>query len=608
MCFYYGIIQHHREEDNTHFILFNDGRSGWLPLARMQDHLVDWTQAASCDNDNNNNGSNDGGGGENVVDGKTTAGGGGGGSVINKNTKTKLPKTVPVYCNDLRGTFHLDKCLVELNNNNKRNGSNSGRAFISPGVFERMARRGNAKRWKQTLRIDHGEGGGPGETVEEWLGKRGVETAIMGRSGVGVGGRGVKSIRRTNSLSPTGGRKRDAGRRLFTSITSNSTRPSYTIPLLPTTTNGTVIDTTGSDDGETGEGALPGHQPTCTCAICFRSRKNTVTANRRKRASHGQQGAAHFNRSRWGKRAFISASPALVTCGPQPTNTLDSLPLSRCWTPEDWAAYRLERMKEIVAQQRGGGGRGGKTTSTSTNAAAPSSLFDSDRAGILALLRRPLFTASQPNLPCVCEDNGDDNNDGVGGDISNNVNTAAVAMKAVGPVISVGYQTRQASRAPPISLRQKLELANMTERHILTFGKSGIHGWGLFAKTPIPQDTLVAEYRGTLLRKSVADKREARYRAEGKDCYLFDIDGEVVLDSTQSGTISRFTNHSCSPSLYARLLEVGDGGGEARLAFFARYDLAAGQELTYNYRFEVVEGEESMVCTCGAPNCKGYLS
>lgn len=149
--------------------------------------------------------------------------------------------------------------------------------------------------------------------------------------------------------------------------------------------------------------------------------------------------------------------------------------------------------------------------------------------------------------------------------------------------------------------------------------------------------------RGVLVRASVAGPREARYRAAGRDCYLFNLDDLHVLDATEAGAISRFTvraagwgarckrraalgggpgvarqaavcaspfqawsaqpstrvpppprcsppcppgaappqNHSCSPSLYTKILSVD---GRQRLVFFARRDIGAGQELTYNYR------------------------
>ena len=43
------------------------------------------------------------------------------------------------------------------------------------------------------------------------------------------------------------------------------------------------------------------------------------------------------------------------------------------------------------------------------------------------------------------------------------------------------------------------------------------------------------------MRASVAEARERRYRAQGRDCYLFNLDDAHVLDATQAGAISRFT-------------------------------------------------------------------
>ena len=92
-----------------------------------------------------------------------------------------------------------------------------------------------------------------------------------------------------------------------------------------------------------------------------------------------------------------------------------------------------------------------------------------------------------------------------------------------------------------MTLKEKLDLCNATEHERLSFGKSGIHGWGLFAKVPIRQDMMVVEFRGELLRRSAADTREAQYLAEGRDCYIFNLDDDVVLDATRAGTIARFT-------------------------------------------------------------------
>ena len=47
---------------------------------------------------------------------------------------------------------------------------------------------------------------------------------------------------------------------------------------------------------------------------------------------------------------------------------------------------------------------------------------------------------------------------------------------------------------------------------------------------------------------------------------------------------------------------------QVRLAFIARTDIKAGQELTFDYRFKVEEGVEKVPCRCGAPNCRGSLN
>ncbi len=75
----------------------------------------------------------------------------------------------------------------------------------------------------------------------------------------------------------------------------------------------------------------------------------------------------------------------------------------------------------------------------------------------------------------------------------------------------------------------------------LRSAQSGIHGWGLFARVGMPQDSMVIEFRGEAVRQAVADAREAHYRAAGKDCYLFALAQDLVVDSTMHGSIARFT-------------------------------------------------------------------
>ena len=86
----------------------------------------------------------------------------------------------------------------------------------------------------------------------------------------------------------------------------------------------------------------------------------------------------------------------------------------------------------------------------------------------------------------------------------------------------------------------------------MTFGKSAIHDWGLFAKEYIGADEMVIEYVGQVVRPVLSDVREMRYEKQGiGSSYLFRIDGEHgIVDATKCGNLARFINHSCDVSFF----------------------------------------------------------
>jgi SET domain-containing protein len=79
--------------------------------------------------------------------------------------------------------------------------------------------------------------------------------------------------------------------------------------------------------------------------------------------------------------------------------------------------------------------------------------------------------------------------------------------------------------------------------------------------------------------------------------------GEVV-DACQKGTKARFINHSCNPNCRIEKWTVGQEG-EYRIAVFANREIAPGEELTYDYKFESFGSAQP--CLCGAENCRGMI-
>mmetsp|Transcript_23617 Transcript_23617/g.55570 ORF Transcript_23617/g.55570 Transcript_23617/m.55570 type:complete len:1975 (-) Transcript_23617:135-6059(-) len=138
--------------------------------------------------------------------------------------------------------------------------------------------------------------------------------------------------------------------------------------------------------------------------------------------------------------------------------------------------------------------------------------------------------------------------------------------------------------------------------------RSHIHGWGLFTKVDLPKDTMIVEYMGEIIRKSVADAREKAYEISGEgSCYMFRLDLNRIVDATQIGCMARFMNHCCQPNAYAKVIAVDtDQGQENKIVIFSHTDIKAGEEITYDYKFPVEDG--SLKCTCGAPNCIGRMN
>ncbi|XVE94333.1 hypothetical protein REPUB_Repub02eG0000300 [Reevesia pubescens] len=128
----------------------------------------------------------------------------------------------------------------------------------------------------------------------------------------------------------------------------------------------------------------------------------------------------------------------------------------------------------------------------------------------------------------------------------------------------------------------------------LRFQRSKIHDWGLVALEPIEAEDFVIEYVGELIRPRISDIRERYYEKMGiGSSYLFRLDDGYVVDATKRGGIARFINHSCEPNCYTKVISVE---GQKKIFIYAKRHIAAGEEITYNYKFPLEE--KKIPCNC----------
>jgi SET domain-containing protein len=123
---------------------------------------------------------------------------------------------------------------------------------------------------------------------------------------------------------------------------------------------------------------------------------------------------------------------------------------------------------------------------------------------------------------------------------------------------------------------------------------SQIHGGGLFATKAIPAGTRIIEYLGEKITKA-----QALVECGAGNHFVFTLDDEFDLNGNFEWNTARFINHSCAPNCEAEL-------DEDRVWILALRDIAAGEELTYNYGYDLEEYREHP-CRCGSKDCLGFI-
>lgn len=135
--------------------------------------------------------------------------------------------------------------------------------------------------------------------------------------------------------------------------------------------------------------------------------------------------------------------------------------------------------------------------------------------------------------------------------------------------------------------------------------KSPIQGLGMFALKLCTPESMLLEYRGEIIRLSVGDIREERYRKRGLADYLFSFSEKQIIDATMCGANARFVNHCHAPNCRARIIHVS---GMKHIVIVSKTFICPGEELCYDYNFPIEDENSKVPCNCAAPDCPGVMN
>jgi hypothetical protein len=132
-------------------------------------------------------------------------------------------------------------------------------------------------------------------------------------------------------------------------------------------------------------------------------------------------------------------------------------------------------------------------------------------------------------------------------------------------------------------------------RHpLVAFGKSRIQGTGGFARVAIRRGKRIVEYDGPRL-----SQEEAQGLIDRGNVYIFTLNDKVAINGWVRWNMARFINHSCAPNCESRIVRD-------RVWLYALRSIRAGEELTYNYGYELND-TDAKPCRCGSATCVGYM-
>jgi len=136
--------------------------------------------------------------------------------------------------------------------------------------------------------------------------------------------------------------------------------------------------------------------------------------------------------------------------------------------------------------------------------------------------------------------------------------------------------------------------------------KSGIHGWGIFARIDIPKGTRIIDYVGERITKAESERRGPLLLAYAKKhkqkgaVYIFELNKRYDIDGHVDYNLAKFINHSCDPNSEVDIIR-------GRIWIIALRDIRQGEEIFYNYGYDDFDDFWEHPCRCGSLRCPGYI-
>lgn len=163
---------------------------------------------------------------------------------------------------------------------------------------------------------------------------------------------------------------------------------------------------------------------------------------------------------------------------------------------------------------------------------------------------------------------------------------------------------RTAQEESALLHRKLLALWQRGQSELCEVRESAIHGRGVYATQDIAKGAEIIEYVGELVDKKESERRANRQQRKSQKTgdaavYIFTLSTRYDIDGDYPWNTARLINHSCEPNCDAWIIG-------RKIVIHALRDIAAGEELSFDYGFDV-DCYPDHPCRCGKAGCVGYI-